>query len=452
LTAARPVPVLYGMLLDHVSKLGRIVEEQRADGVRVRLDFGQRNGRRLRLDSLPAADGSRVLLTRDSAPQVLLAIRHEVAQGKDLAATLARFSGRTAHEHLVDALLREYVSNFTQRVEQGRRSPNTLREIERYVAGPFQWWKGKPVEAITTANVEAWTLYLGTLKRPDEKPLKPKSVRNMRDHFRAFVRWLHRRGALATLPHFEVIEVPEYEGDSLTWSEVERVLAAIEWEKRGVFLACATESLRISEARALTVQDYREGRLRAARAAQGMNLSARVKHTKNRTAEWRELWHPDLIRWCEERLATVSPEDRLRGDAPLFTNPKARNKAGAWPVTTAEREWTRACERAGVRRIPLQQGTRHSALTALGEALPERVLRAYSRHRDARSLDHYSKPRPKPEAILRALRPDLDPGAAETRPGSRAASASARDKGGKMVEPSGIEPPTSALRTQRSPS
>lgn len=168
--------------------------------MRVRLDFGQRNGRRLRLDSLPAADGTRVLLTRDSAPQVLLAIRHEVAQGKDLAATLARFSGRTAHEHLVDALLRDYVSNFTQRVEQGRRSPNTLREIERYVAGPFQWWKGKPVEAITTTNVEAWTLYLGTLKRPDGKQLKPKSVRNMRYHFRAFVRWLHRRGVLATVP------------------------------------------------------------------------------------------------------------------------------------------------------------------------------------------------------------------------------------------------------------
>ena len=45
-------------------------------------------------------------------------------------------------------------------------------------------------------------------------------------------------------------------------------------------------------------------------------------------------------------------------------------------------------------------------LKALGQELPERVLREFSRHRDARSLEHYSKPRATPEAIVRALRPD----------------------------------------------
>jgi hypothetical protein len=86
-----------------------------------------------------------------------------------------------------------------------------------------------------------------------------------------------------------------------------------------------------------------------------------------------------------------------------------------------EREWRRACARAGVEYIPLQQGTRHSILTMLGQELPERVLRDFSRHRDARSLDRYSKPRATRRAIVRAFGPSIASGvqmAASTEPTS----------------------------------
>ena len=68
-----------------------------------------------------------------------------------------------------------------------------------------------------------------------------------------------------------------------------------------------------------------------------------------------------------------------------------------------EREWRRACARAGVDYLPLQQGTRHSILTHFGQALPERVLRDFSRHEDSRSLDRYSKPRARRGALVRAF-------------------------------------------------
>jgi len=51
----------------------------------------------------------------------------------------------------------------------------------------------------------------------------------------------------------------------------------------------------------------------------------------------------------------------------------------------------------------LHPGTRHSILTALGQALPERVVRDFSRHRDARSLDRYSKPRATRGALVRVF-------------------------------------------------
>ena len=43
---------------------------------------------------------------------------------------------------------------------------------------------------------------------------------------------------------------------------------------------------------------------------------------------------------------------------------------------------------------------------ALGQLVAPMPLRAFSRHRDARSLDHYSQPRPEAVAIVRAVRPE----------------------------------------------
>jgi integrase len=117
----------------------------------------------------------------------------------------------------------------------------------------------------------------------------------------------------------------------------------------------------------------------------------------------KEVWDQQLREWLEWRRTQATPKRRLRGETALFPNPTARNTQKRWTVSGLEREWRRACARAGVDYIPLQQGTRHSILTMLGQTLPERVLRDFSRHRDARSLDRYSKPRATRGAIVRAF-------------------------------------------------
>jgi hypothetical protein len=60
----------------------------------------------------------------------------------------------------------------------------------------------------------------------------------------------------------------------------------------------------------------RDGQLRVTKAAQGPRADALIRHTKNRSAEWRELWNGELIRWIEWRLAQATAEARLRGDLP----------------------------------------------------------------------------------------------------------------------------------------
>jgi hypothetical protein len=226
--------------------------------------------------------------------------------------------------------------------------------------------------------------------------------------FRSFHSWLRRRGELEGTqePEWPEIEVPEYLPRTITLDVQTRIIEAVPWPRRGAFLAAASESLRLGEVRALDLDDYLgNGRLRIAKAKQGPRADARVaEHTKNRTARERNLWNPELVRWIEWRLEHATPEARLRGEVALFWCPEARNQAKRWTPDPLEQEWRTACARAGIAYVPFQQGTRHSTLTALGNALPERVLRAYSRHKDGRSLDRYSRPTATPDAIVRALR------------------------------------------------
>lgn len=118
-------------------------------------------------------------------------------------------------------------------------------------------------------------------------------------------------------------------------------------------------------------------------------------------------WEP--VQVCSLRrtmvsMAQATPETRLRGEIALFWNPTARNLAKRWTPSPLEKQWNKACQAVGV-RAPFQQGTRHTTYTALAQVLPERVLRDFSRHRDAKSLDHYTKAKATPAAIVKALRP-----------------------------------------------
>ena len=66
-----------------------------------------------------------------------------------------------------------------------------------------------------------------------------------------------------------------------------------------------------------------------------------------------------------------------------------------------EEEWKRACDEVWI-DVSFQQGTRHCILTVLAGELPERMLQAFSRHKDAKSLGHYTKPRVT-KAVIRKI-------------------------------------------------
>ena len=58
------------------------------------------------------------------------------------------------------------------------------------------------------------------------------------------------------MPIFPAIEQTEYAARTITPERLLRILAAIPWERRGVFLVIAFEQLRVSEAVAATLEDW----------------------------------------------------------------------------------------------------------------------------------------------------------------------------------------------------
>ena len=204
----------------------------------------------------------------------------------------------------------------------------------------------------------------------------------------------HARDSDGTIgvPEFTVIKTNPEARRVMPIEDRNAAFAAVPWEFRGAFLIAASECLRVSEFRAYTLDDYESPcRLRIQSSIQGAGSNQRrVEHNKNRTAEWRTLRDAETIKWLEFRMEQATAESRLRGEVALFWHPAARNSEKRWSNDPFREAWVKACKAAGVPFVSFQQATRHTTLSHLAQVLPERMLQAHSRHKDKRSLDHYT--------------------------------------------------------------
>ena len=396
-----------------MSGIGRIVEEAdpgTGEVRRIRLCFGRIDGQRVWIDSRPTPDGRRVPFgsSRSAAAEALRDIRGDILHsGKPREEVLALWRSGADPRDLVEHHVGEWLEHLDELVGQQKRSPNTVREYHRYARddGYFSYFYGWSLREIRAKQLREWHTWLGKqVSGRTGNPISPTTQKHVSDAFRAFFHFLVDDEVLDRAPRFPVVPVPRYVPATLSLEQQAAILEEIPWARRGAFLVAASEALRLSEIRAVHLDDYQDGRLLVGRSIQGPRLDApMVDWTKNNSAEWRELWFEPLREWIEWRIAQATPEKRLRGEIALFWNPTARNAAKRWTPDALERQWHRAREGAGIAYISFQEGTRHTILTALGAQMPERMLRAFSRHRDARSLDRYSQPRPSPKAIVRAL-------------------------------------------------
>lgn len=396
----------YATRWSDVRDLGRVETERTAPGKpRWRIVI-QHKGVRYRIGTL--GDLKTPFQSHDHAYGVLVQIRGIVADGESVARAVARFRPMECPEDLVENRAAEYLAHWRGLVAADKRSPTTLRELERYAQpdgtgtrGAWAYWYGQNARHITNGNVEDWHGWLAT------RGLHPNTQGKISDAFRAFLRRLEWRGEIDHAPQSPALERREYAPRVLSLSRREAVFEAIPYERRGAFLIAACLLMRPREIRACELSDYdpEANTLLVNKAFKGHKVDADVRATKEGTSTRREVWDDATRDWIVWRLAQTTDAERLRGEATaLFWNPTARNRRKGWSEDPMRKEWMRACGKVGV-SIALYEGTKHSTATALAEGgIQPLVLKALGGWKDSKSVERYAKPRATRAIVLDAKR------------------------------------------------
>lgn len=365
-------------------EFGRYTPEREGDDVRHRLTF-RVDGRRYRISSVPLPGGSLKISTPEMAVEVLETIRADIRAGRTPLQALAPYLGAAAPENQITHWLARWLERQRGRCESGDLSPTYLDELERWLAptGRFARWNGWAIWEITYGALEDWD---GELARSG---LASKTRRNILGAFHGFLAWLALREEIQGIPKFPKIPRDEYAPTIISPTTQDAILEAIDEPLRGIFLGMARLGLRPGEARALNVEDYRDGWLQVANAMKGKGSHAPRRGTKARNV--RRLPVSVVTDLCEWLDRYVDPADRLHGGVPLFRNPHADNRDGRWLAGALRRVWVRACKNTGV-EVAIYEGTKHSFATALvarGVSM-DRVQQVLG-HRDQRSTARYAK-------------------------------------------------------------
>ena len=134
------------------------------------------------------------------------------------------------------------------------------------------------------------------------------------------LRWASASGAQGAgqawpVPNFPNITYTKTKTATVPVERVLGVLEAIPWERRGIYLAIAFESLRFSAAAAHLLEDFdpTTGEVLWHRGRQGQRLDAPVRGQKNHEATRRVPWAPELVRWLQWRTEQGNRRRQARG-------------------------------------------------------------------------------------------------------------------------------------------
>lgn len=298
--------------------------------------------------------------SRQHAELVLAQIHGKLAEATDELAAVAEFLSRESKPNQVLPLLLEYARDMEQLVNLGELSASTLRNVYRWIPREgakrrsprpphMQWWDGKSIHEIRPFEIDRFRRHL------QEAGIGPESVRSVLESLRSFLVWCKRRELIEKVPEVQIPTRIRKRKELLTPSQQRRVLEQIPWERRGIYLLMAL-GVRPGAARAVLVEDVRDGFVLVKRAVQGHNTDSKVGPTKGKRENWVPLTK-DLARWVREHTSGRLPSARM------FWNPGSPLAGQNWNHYALWKYWREACGAAGVPYVPLYAGTKHSFAT-----------------------------------------------------------------------------------------
>ena len=198
--------------------------------------------------------------------------------------------------------------------------------------------KGIPVQSLGYVDLEDLVAHLFATSG-----LSAGSIRHIIADVRTFLRWLARRGEIKAAPEVPTVRVPEYVPDVPTAAVQERVLGAISWRLRGLFMARGLIGLRPSEARSADLRDYWFD-------PDGERDVLTVRRSKSN--RFRLIPAPTpLSTWVREHRSVGNLHDADAPAVPLFDNPNGIGD-GRWSPSSERRVLVAAMTACGVKHRP----------------------------------------------------------------------------------------------------
>ena len=260
--------------------------------------------------------------TRKHAKEALDQIRSDLRGGSDKLQAIVDFlpygtTHSSVEEHYI-AFCKARASDPAVKLSRARIS-EFWGHLER---GHMEEIKHLPVQTLSYADLDDWVRALF-----DRTELGANSIHHIVADVRTFLRWLARRDVIRSAPEVPTVRVPEYVPDVPTAAVQERVIDAIPWRLRGMFMGRGLLGLRPSEARNADLADYWFD-------PDGKRDVLTIR--KSKSNRYRLLPVPKtLAAWVREFRPVGNLHDADAEPVPLFDNPNGQD---GW-------RWTRSADR-----------------------------------------------------------------------------------------------------------
>jgi integrase len=252
---------------------------------------------------------------------------------------------------------------------QTHYAPSHIRDVNRHIYAAIEFFKLTPIREIRAGHIEDFAKGL-----PDH--LSDKTRKNYLITLHKLFSDAYRREDIPKIPPFPVVSIPEPETRWLTIEDQDRVFEKLPKHDLPIFWFMRIYACRPGEARALQWDciDFEKGVVILKRT-----FSANVlrEQTKARNIRYLPLVEPVLSILRE-----------IRGISGFVF----RNQSGRYYQADIGKIWNRACDEAGVNRVCLYQGTRHSWASqkaSAGESL--RIIGRVLGHSKPEITERYAK-------------------------------------------------------------
>jgi len=359
-------------------EFGCVLEDRRSNGRVYWLIDCRVDGQRFKLRGYHTRGGKRILFKSEAdAREALDEIRSDLRRGIPPLQAISDFLPHGAPEMMVQRHYRRFTAAKARQGREGhgrQLSDKRIDELRGHeTRGHLDPLLSVSIHSVTYGVLEDWRDWLFT------QGLKPKSIHHVIADFGTFLRWLHKRQEIESVPALPEVRVPEYAPKIPTPAVQDRILAAIPAEKRGVFLARGLMGLRPSEAARANVEDY------------DFDRDLLTVHAKG--GRVRFLPAPKLVAaWIHEHTARPSHlRDTDAPPVPLFVNPKATNPEGRWTPASARRVMLDAYEKTGQKYKP-NEALRHAMATdAVNRGVGMDRVGHYLGHSSQKTTQRYAK-------------------------------------------------------------